>query len=260
MIPKIIHYCWFGGNPLPELAEKCIESWKKFCPNYEIKRWDESNFDVFQNQYCKEAYDAKKWAFVSDYARLKILYDFGGIYMDTDVEVVKSLDNFLDCKAFSGFESNKSVPTGIMASEKGGKWIEYLLGYYDDRSFILPDGNLDMTTNIVIITKMMCERYPLKLDNTYQYFKGEVVLFPNEFFCPKNFETGKVYATDNTCTIHHFNGSWISDDWCWRSPYIQKYQKFMGRTMARYVSLILYCVKTGKIKEVIRKLIKKMRK
>lgn len=109
MIPKIIHYIWFGGNPLPELAVKCIESWKKYCPDYEIMIWDERNFDVSVCAYTKEAYDAKKWAFVSDYVRLKALYEYGGIYMDTDVELVKSLDGFLHEKAFSGFETKESM-------------------------------------------------------------------------------------------------------------------------------------------------------
>ena len=136
MIPKKIHYIWVGGNPLTPLAEKCIESWKKYCPDYEIVRWDESNFDVNQNQYCKEAYENKKWAFVSDYIRLKVLYEEGGIYMDTDVEVVKPLDKFLSNPAFSGFENDTMIPTGIIASEKNNPWVDKLLKKYDDKHFI----------------------------------------------------------------------------------------------------------------------------
>ena len=119
MIPKTIHYIWFGGNPLPEDAKRCIDTWKKYCPDYEIKEWNESNFDVAQNDYIKEAYEAKKWAFVSDYARLKVLVEYGGIYMDTDVEVLKPLDRFLSERAFSGFEDADAIPAGIMACEKG---------------------------------------------------------------------------------------------------------------------------------------------
>lgn len=118
MIPKSIHYCWFGGSPLPDDVKKYIESWKRFCPDYEIRQWNEYNFDVNENQYCSEAYRAKKWAFVSDYARLKILYDNGGIYMDTDVEVVRSLDPLLQYRAFSGFESEHAISTGAMGSIK----------------------------------------------------------------------------------------------------------------------------------------------
>ena len=134
-IPKIIHYCWFGGNPLSEMEMKCIASWRKNCPDYEIKRWDESNFDIHINQYVQEAYEAKKWAFVSDYARLYLLSEYGGIYMDTDVEIVQNLDRFLVHNAFTGFEDDNHIPTAIMGAEKGHRWIKYLLSYYDGRHF-----------------------------------------------------------------------------------------------------------------------------
>lgn len=111
MIPKIIHYCWFGGKPLPDEVKYYISTWQKYCPDYEIKEWNESNFDVNQNQYCREAYETKKWAFVSDYARLKILYEYGGIYMDTDVEVCKPLDHLASYGFWSGFESESQIQT-----------------------------------------------------------------------------------------------------------------------------------------------------
>ena len=120
MIPKIIHYCWFGGNPLPEDAKRYIATWKKYCPDYEIREWNEHNFDVTQNTYCYEAYKAKKWVFVTDYVRLKVLHDCGGIYMDTDVEVCKALDPFLRYSAFSGFETENKISTGILGSQKEG--------------------------------------------------------------------------------------------------------------------------------------------
>ena len=148
MIPKIIHYVWVGGKPLTPLAKKCIASWKKYCPDYEIRRWDENNFNINENLYCKEAYENKKWAFVSDYIRVKVLYDYGGIYMDTDVEVIKPLDRFLVHKAFSGYENETSIPTGIIASEKKGKWIEALLRDYDDKKFILEDKKMNLETNV----------------------------------------------------------------------------------------------------------------
>ncbi|MBQ7544534.1 MAG: hypothetical protein IJT02_06275 [Synergistaceae bacterium] len=140
MIPKVIHYCWFGGKPLPELAQKCLASWEKFCPDYEIVRWDESNFNVNCCDYVREAYEAKKWAFVSDYARLKVLVDNGGVYMDTDVEVIKPLDEFLVHEAFSGFESEKAIPTGIMACEKGFAPFAEMLADYHTRHFYRRGG------------------------------------------------------------------------------------------------------------------------
>ena len=127
MIPKKIHYCWFGRNPLPESAQKCIASWRKYLPDYEIKEWNEDNFDINVNLYVKQAYESRKFAFVTDYVRLYALASEGGVYMDTDVEVLKTFDPFLHHHAFSGFENNNYVPTGMMASEKNGKWVTELL-------------------------------------------------------------------------------------------------------------------------------------
>ena len=210
MIPKIIHYCWFGGKPLPPLALKCIDSWEKYLPSYEIKEWNESNFDIHCCRYVEEAYCAKKWAFVSDYVRLYVLHKNGGIYMDTDVEVLKSLDRFLVHPAFSGFENDTNIPTGIIGSEKNNPWVGELLSYYDNKGFINQDGSYDVTTNVTTITRMTKEKYAFIPNNTFQELGMDVVIYPKEFFCPKNYQTGKVMLTDNTYTIHHFNGSWVS--------------------------------------------------
>ena len=145
-IPKVIYYCWFGKGKMPSLAEKCIESWEKFCPDYEIICLDEENFDITQNKYAKEAYDAGKWAFVSDYARLKVLYDNGGIYLDTDVEIIKPIDNLIEENGFMGFDDNGVVSTGLgFACEKGNELVGALLKDYDDISFLLPDASYDIT-------------------------------------------------------------------------------------------------------------------
>ena len=210
MIPKVIHYCWFGGNPLPELAKKCIESWKKYCPDYEIKEWNESNFDINCNQYVKEAYEAKKFAFVSDFVRLYALYNEGGIYMDTDVEVIKCLDEFLKHEAFSGFETYDTVPTGIMGCVKKHPFFNLLIGYYNNRSFIKSDGKYDMKTNVETITEY-CLENGLERNNTLQNING-FILYPKEYFCPKNHNTGKIHLNEDTYTIHHFAGSWLSTD------------------------------------------------
>ncbi len=206
MIPKKIHYIWFGGNPLTPLAEKCIESWKKYCPDYEIVRWDESNFDINQNRYCREAYEAKKWAFASDYARLWVLVNEGGIYMDTDVEVLQPLDRFLCLQSFSGFEAEERLPTGLMASCRQQPFFERLLHDYADRSFLKPDGSPDLTTNVTAITKA-CVDAGLVLNNTEQTVEG-FTLFPSEYFCPKDWLTKEVHLTENSYAIHHFDGSW----------------------------------------------------
>ena len=144
MIPKKIHYCWFGGNPLPPLAVKCIESWKKYLPDYEIKEWNESNFDLNYNDYVREAYEAKKWAFITDVVRLYAMVTEGGIYMDTDVEVLKPLDELLQYDAVSGFESSSRIPTGLMACREGQPLFEELLHEYDVLHFKRPDGRVQL--------------------------------------------------------------------------------------------------------------------
>lgn len=207
MIPKKIHYCWFGRGQMPQQAVDCIESWKKYCPDYEIVRWDEDSFDIKSNRYAYQAYKARKFAFVTDYVRLYALYHQGGIYMDTDVEVLKPLDRFLEHTAFSGYEDNKMVPTGIMASEKGGLWAKENLEAYNNRRFIRRDGSYDLTTNVKVITDYMMER-GLRADDTFQDFPGLITLYPHDWFCPKSWKTGEITITDNTHTIHHFAASW----------------------------------------------------
>lgn len=208
MIPKVVHYCWFGRGEKPELAKKCIASWKTFLPDYEIKEWNEDNFDINCNQYVKEAYESRKFAFVTDYVRLFAIYTEGGVYMDTDVEVLKTFDPFLHHHAFSGFETDGNVPTGMMAAEKGSVWAKELLDMYDNRKFIMADGSFDMTTNTTVITKYMLGK-GLVLNNRYQDFPGLCTMYPAEFFCPKDHRTGKIKCTHNTVCIHHFAGTWL---------------------------------------------------
>ena len=208
MIPKTIHYCWFGGNPLSDLAKKCIESWEKYCPDYEIKEWNEKNFDINCNTFVKQAYENKKYAFVSDYVRLYVMYTYGGVYMDTDVEVVRSLDEFLVHKGFSGFERGVFIPTGIMASEKGFPLFEKLLDYYKDRPFIKEDGSLDTVTNSVIITNIL-KKLGFCANNQFQEIE-DFALYPTDYFCPLNGATGKLTKTENTATIHWFSNTWAS--------------------------------------------------
>lgn len=210
MIPKIIHYCWFGKKNMSENEKKYIETWRKYCPDYEIKEWNEDNFNIRQNLYCEEAYKAKKWAFVSDYVRLKVLYEYGGIYMDIDVEVCKSFNNLLVYNACIGFESDTKLSTAVIASSKKNKWIKDLLLYYDDIKFKKSNNQYDLTTNVEIITKITKELYDINLNNTLQIFENNIAIFPFEYFCAKDFIDGKIYRTEKTYTIHHFNGSWLS--------------------------------------------------
>lgn len=209
MIPKKIHYCWFGGNPLTDDAKRYIQTWREYCPDYEIIEWNESNFDVNENTYCREAYAAKKWAFVSDYVRLKVLYEYGGIYMDTDVEVCKNLDFLLNHGAVSGYESEKSIPTGTIAARQGHEWIKFLLDDYNNRHFSTVDGKYDLTTNVETITKLTKEKYGIVLDGKKIEFGDNAIVLPFDYLCAKTFWTGEIIRTVNTFTIHHFSGSWL---------------------------------------------------
>lgn len=209
MIPKIIHYCWFGKGKKPALAIKCIESWRTYLPDYHLKEWNEDNFDINSNKYVQQAYENKKFAFVTDYVRLFAIYTEGGIYMDTDVQVLNSLDMFLVHPAFSGFENNNYVPTGIMGAEKGSVWAGKLLSSYNNRLFIKQDGCLDLTTNTKIITDAMVKE-GLILNNQYQNISNSVVFYPHDYFCPKDHGTGVITITINSVCIHHFAMSWLN--------------------------------------------------
>ncbi|MEG2119582.1 MAG: glycosyltransferase, partial [Pseudoflavonifractor sp.] len=208
-IPKVIHYCWFGRNPLPEKALVCIASWQKFCPDYEIKQWNEDNFDFSGNRYAREAYEAKKWAFVSDYARLAVLYDHGGIYMDTDVELLKPLDEFLAEDAFSGFESDRYGITGIMAARAGHPWMGAMLNSYTDRPFLGEDGTPDLTTNTESATALMIRDFGFVPGGSDQILRSGIHIYPTDWFCPKDWRDGVICTTGNTHAIHHYAGSWV---------------------------------------------------
>lgn len=208
-IPKVIHYCWFGGGKMPALAEKCIKSWKKYCPDYEIVCWNEDNFDINQNRYMKEAYEAGKWAFVSDYARLKVLYEEGGIYLDTDVEIIKPIDALIEKNGYMGFDDCGIISTGLgFACEKGNELVGALLKDYDDISFILPDGSYDLTPCPDRNTKVM-KSLGFEPDGKKQIFMG-IQILPEDYLCPMKFYTGKKKITKNTYSIHHFCASWTS--------------------------------------------------
>ena len=208
-IPRIIHYCWFGKGKLPSLAEKCINSWKKYCPEYKIVCHNEENFDITGNRYAKEAYEAGKWAFVSDYVRLKVLYDEGGIYFDTDVELIKPIDKLIEENGYMGFDDNGVISTGLgFACEKGNELVGALLKDYEDIPFILPDGSYDMTPCPERNTKTM-ERLGMDLSNKDQVFMG-IHMLPEDYLCPMKYYTGRKIITKNTYSIHHFCASWIS--------------------------------------------------
>lgn len=212
MIPKIIHYCWFGHNPLPPLAIKCISSWKKYLPNYEIKEWNESNFDVNSIPYTRDAYQANKYAFVSDYARFWILYHYGGIYFDTDVEVIKSMDDIIAKGPFMGFEADCSensigkVAPGLgLGVETHNPIYKELIELYSGLSFTV--SSMKKTKTIVTYTTELFIKHGLTNKVGIQNIDG-IIIYPSEFFCPIHTITRKLHITENTRTIHWYMASW----------------------------------------------------
>lgn len=211
MIPKKIHYCWFGRNPKPKLAEKCIKSWQKYCPDFEIIEWNEDNFDVASAPlYVQQAYEHGKWAFVTDYVRLRAMTVEGGVYMDTDVELVKTLTPFLKHEAFGGFEAPDRVCTAVMACQAGFPLFREFMAHYDDMSFLNEDGSLNVTTNVDTVTEIL-HKYGLAGNGQTQTVAG-FTLYPSEVFSPVSFESGQLHRTRRTVGIHWFSGSWYTEE------------------------------------------------
>ena len=214
MIPKVIHYCWFGRGPLPSLAVKCIASWRKFLPDYEIREWNEDNFDVGAIAYTREAYAARKYAFVSDYARFKILYEHGGLYFDTDVEVIRPLDDliargpFMGCERDAAGAAAPSVAPGLgLGVNPGLPFYGELLDLYAGLHFQRPDGSLDLKTVVEYTTELL-RRHGLRDESGVQQVAG-VWIYPQAYFCPVSVVDGKLRITPETRTIHHYAQSWL---------------------------------------------------
>lgn len=207
MIPKKIHYCWFGGNPKPDSVQKCINSWKRFCPDYEIIEWNESNFDIHCMPFVEQAIEAKKYAFASDVARLMVVYENGGLYFDTDVEVVKSFDDLLENKAFLGFENNEYVASGLgFGSEAGVGFFKEHIDAYRDEIFIKNDGSFNMIGCPRVATKLLLEKGLVQ--NGQEQLVNEVRIYPTDYFNPFDSITGKLNKTNNTYSIHWYDASW----------------------------------------------------
>lgn len=217
MIPKVIHFCWFGGNPISDEAKKCIESWKKYCPDYKIIEWNEETYDVTKSRYMNDAFNEKKWAFVSDYARVDIIYHYGGIYMDTDVELIKPLDTLLDCDLYGGWESRddqicteyeNSVNFGLgFGAVKGHPVLRDILRLYDTLSFYNSDGSMNLVACPHYQT-LILKKYGIDDSKRTMQCVSGIMIYPEDYFSPKSQITGEIRVTENTVSIHHFSMTW----------------------------------------------------
>lgn len=235
MIPRKIHYCWFGGNDLPTSAKRCIDSWKKYFPEYEIVQWNEDNYDVNKNDYIREAYEAKKYAFVSDYARFDVLYQQGGLYFDTDVEVIASFDDILNHGSYMGCEidGNHSENISIlvnpglgMAALAGLEIYKEILDYYDRQKFCDNNGNINTTTVVTRTTQILLEKGLKNISNIQQI--GQITIYPKEYFNPRNNNTGSLQKTSNTHSIHWYAQSWVSPKERLRSKITRPIHRLFG--------------------------------
>lgn len=231
MIPKIIHYCWFGRNPLPSSAKRCIASWKKYLPDYEIKEWNEDNFDVNSIPYTRDAYAAKKYAFVSDYARFWVLYHYGGVYFDTDVEVIRPMDEFIAKGPFMGWE--KPGSTGVysiapglgLAANKEQPLYQEILHGFEPLNFYDENGERNNYSMIPLVTDLLTQK-GLKKDGSMQVI-DDVILYPSEYLCPMEYFTGKVTITDNTYTIHWYSMTWLPKTAIWKFKLMRLVRRFL---------------------------------
>lgn len=245
MIPKKIHYCWFGRNPLPESAQKCIASWRKYLPDYEIIEWNEDNFDVNSIPYTAQAYEAKKYAFVSDYARFKILYEHGGLYFDTDVEVIRPMDDIIARGPFMGYEIDPKdnrmgeVAPGLgLGAEVGMFFYNRIINEYNNLSFLMDDGTLNQKTIVKYNSELLFE-YGLSAKPGIQNVAG-LIIYPSEYFNPLDDLTGRLNITPNTRSIHWFSKTWLNV-----SPWRQRISRFVHRIFG--VNIF------SKFREIIRK-------
>ena len=226
MIPKIIHYCWFGNNEKPAKAKKCIESWKRSCPTYQIIEWNESNFDISRHPYLEWCHNNGKWAYLSDFARLLIIRENGGIYFDTDVELLKSPDHLLCNEAFFGFENEKNVATGLgFGAIPNHKTVNAMIQEYTS---LLPDeeGNYPLVTCPALNTKALLS-FALQLNGKEQMVEGARIL-PVDYMNPYDDPTGRLNITDNTFSIHWYSKSWMSKKKVLRSKLTKPFHRIFG--------------------------------
>lgn len=274
-IPKIIHFCWLSKDPYPELVQHCIQSWKEKLPDYEIKVWDTESFDIHSVLWVEQACEAKKWAFAADYIRLYALYNYGGIYLDSDVEVLKSFDDLLDLPYFFGREhyfdmidASNTIEAATMGCEKGNSIIKACLDFYQCRQFIKPNGELDMLILPYAMNQIFAKYRVLDIQSISEFdcAEGRICLLPMDYFSPKNTRTLEIGATPNTYSIHHFNGSWYTkaqqEHVCLRIELCKRFGERLGEVLATAAAIYFHCRYEGflyTMKKMISKVVEKIR-
>lgn len=246
-----IHYCWFGRNVLPDSAVKCINSWKQFFPGFEIIQWNEDNFDIHACRYIEEAYEKKKWAFVSDYARFKILYEYGGLYFDTDVEVIKDMADIMRKGPFMGCEETSvNAGLGLYAAPGLGLYAA-ILEYYEKESFLLKDGSPNLKTVVSRVTEVL-EQYGFDKQKSYEIQEvNGIYIYPPEYFCPMNYVTRKLVITDKTRSIHHYDNSWYDPKNIYWQKLRLKLNRIMPNGLSSRIALIIAFLKFDGVKGLI---------
>lgn len=252
MIPKRIHYCWFGGNELGEIEQKCIQSWRKYLPGWEIIEWNENNYDINKAPYTKEAYTQKKWAFVSDVVRLEILYKHGGLYFDTDVELIKPIDDIIEKGDFMGIESydNGKIfvnPGLIMGMEPGNPVVKDILETYKDNHFFRGEHNSSKCTIVERTTKILKDKYRMKNENCLQKLR-EINIYPCFYFCPMNYQTGEMNITEDTHSIHWYSSSWLTEKQKKRMEVTRRINNSIPSFLAKAISFVY--LKCGAVKDI----------
>lgn len=253
MAEKKIHYCWFGGNELPDFVKKCIDSWKKYLPDYEIICWNESNFDVEICQYVKEAYEAKKWAFVSDYARMYVLYNHGGLYFDTDVELIRPINTLIEKGPFMARESSFpefGVNSGlVLYAEKGMPVYREIMDDYEKSHFVQGDGTNSYFTVVERVTNIL-KTHGLTNEDKVQKVAG-VLIYPRQYFCPLDYDTGKLNVTEQTYAIHWYSATWMDEAMQHRRDVCTKFNNIFPKKIAKFLGD--WYVRFSKLTEMIRK-------
>lgn len=261
MIPKKIHYCWFGRKDIPDKLNKCIKSWKKHCPDYEIIRWDENNFDININNFVREAYNRQKWAFVTDYARLWIIYHYGGFYLDTDVELIKPLDNLRNNEVYFGCEGFNYVNTGVgFGAVAKNQIIKENMEVYDKINLFDIQGNFSVNPCPFYTTKLLENKgilFPVKsiVKN------NDLTIYPNDYFNPYDWATKKLKITSNTYSIHHYSATWMTKHQKMgiiEQHYYKIIKEKFGEKIANVWSYLYWCKKENGGEGIWKSLVKRI--